>query len=91
MLVLGLDIFTKRITGMNNLKYEQRLLKPQGLEYRRARSDMIEIFKNILSFLNNLETVCFLFKLNESAGARGHPFKRRKKTVLTIRMHSSFY
>ena len=47
MLVLGLDIFTKRITDMNNLEYEQRLPKPQGL-HRRARGDMTETFKNML-------------------------------------------
>ena len=77
--------FTKRITGMNNLEYEQRLLvlKKTSLEYRRARGDMIETLKIILYGYHDHETVCSLFKLNESAGTRGHPFKLHKKTVLT--------
>ena len=53
MHVLGLDIFTKyftkHITGINNLEYEQRLMA-LSLEYRRARVDMIEIFKIIHGF-----------------------------------------
>ena len=52
---------------MNNLEYEQRLmvLKLQSLEYRRARDDMIETFKSIHGYYDH-ETVCSLFKLNES-------------------------
>ena len=61
--------FTKRITAMNNLEYEQRLmaLKLPSLEYRRARGDMIETFKIIHGYYDH-ETVCSLFKLYESAG-----------------------
>ena len=42
---------------------------------------MILTFKIIHGFYDP-ETVCSLFKLNESAGTRGHPFKQHKKTVL---------
>ena len=70
------------ITGMNNLEYEQRLmaLKWPSLEYRRAGDDINETFKIIHDYGH--ETVCSLFKLYESAGTRGHPFKLHK-TVLT--------
>ena len=39
--------YTKRIIGMNNLSYEDRLhkLKLPSLEFRRLRGDMIEVFK----------------------------------------------
>ena len=59
--------FTKHIAGMNNLEYEQRLmvLKLQRLEYRGARDDMTETFKSIHGYYDH-ETVCSLFKLNES-------------------------
>ena len=52
-------------------------LKLPSLEYRRARGDMIETFKIIHGYYDH-ETVCSLFKLYESAGTRGHPFKLRK-------------
>ena len=55
-------------------------LKLPSLEYRRARGDMTEIFKIIHGYYNH-ETVCSLFKLYESAGTRGHPFKLHQKTV----------
>ena len=76
--------FTRRITGMNNLEYEQRVmaLKLPRLEYSRARRVMTETFKIIHSYYDH-ETVCSLFKLYESAGTRGHTFKLHKKTVLT--------
>ena len=39
--------FTKRIIGMNNLDYEDRLAKLRlpSLEFRRLRGDMIDVFK----------------------------------------------
>ena len=48
------------------------VLKLPSLEYGRARGDMIETFKIIHGYYDH-ETVCSLFKLNESAGARVHP------------------
>ena len=57
-------------------------LKLPSLEYRRARNSMFETFKIIHGYYDH-ETVCSLFKLNESAGTRGHPFKLHKKIVLT--------
>ena len=43
---------------------------------------MTETFKIILGHYDQ-KSVCSLFKLYESAGTRGHPFKLHKKTVLT--------
>ena len=85
--------FNRRITGMNNLEYEQRLmaLKLPRFKYRRARGDMIETFKIIHGYYDH-ETVCslFNFKLYESAGTRGHPSKLHK-TVLTNQYAHYFY
>ena len=50
------------------------VLKLPCLEYRTARGNMSETFKLIHVFYDP-EAVCFLVKLNESAGTRGHPFK----------------
>ena len=74
--------FTKHITGMNNLEYEQRLmaLKLPRLEYRRGRRDMIKTFRSIHDYYDH-ETS--LIKLYESVGTRGHPFKLHNKTVVT--------
>ena len=58
------------------------VLKFTSLEHRRARRDIIEIFKIIHGYYDH-ETVCSLFRLYESAGTREHPFKLHKKTVLT--------
>ena len=73
--------FTKCITGMNHLEYEQRLmvLKLPSLEYRRATGDMTETFKIIHVWLL-WSWDCSLFKINEATGTRGHPFKLHKKT-----------
>ena len=66
---MKIDALPKRITGMNNREYEQRLmaLKLPSLEYRKARGDMTETFKIIHGYYDH-ETVCSLFKLYESAG-----------------------
>ena len=39
--------FTKRIIGMNNLDYKDRLskLRLPSIEFRRLRGDMIDVFK----------------------------------------------
>ncbi|XP_069128420.1 uncharacterized protein [Argopecten irradians] len=46
---------TKRLNGLTNLSYEQRLrsLGLPSLEYRRKRSDLIQIFK----IINNIDEV----------------------------------
>ena len=86
--MLGLDIFAnrfaKRVTGGNNLEYEQRLmvLKLSSLKHRKATGDVVETFK-IIHFKNDPETVCSLFKVSEYGGASRHLFKLRKKTFLT--------
>ena len=47
--------FTKGITDMNNLEYEQRLMvrKLPSLEYIRARGDMTETFKIIHGYYDH--------------------------------------
>ena len=51
--------FTKRVTGMDIMEYEQTLmvLKSPSLEYRRAKGDMNETFKIIHVYYDH-ETVC---------------------------------
>lgn len=50
--------FTKKIIGMRNLDYEQRLqkLKLPSLEYRRIRGDLIELFKMTHNFYDPITT-----------------------------------
>ena len=73
--------FTKRIIGMGNRNYEERLrsLKLPSLEYRRARGDMIETFKIIKQYYDHHSTKGF-FKLQDKSITRGHPFKIAKQT-----------
>ena len=54
--------FTKRIIGMGDLNYEERLksMKLPSLEYRRLRGELIEVYK----ILNNYLTVTTLQLLN---------------------------
>ena len=75
--------FTKRIHGMSDLTYEQRLkaLKLPSLEYRRMRGDMIEVYK-ILNGSYNSEYTSSLLQINHS-NTRGHPFKLTKNHVKT--------
>ena len=71
--------FTKHITGMNNLEYEQRLmaLKLPSLDYRRA---YLQLY--MVTMIMRLFVPCSSC-IHVSAGTRGHPFKLHKKTVLT--------
>lgn len=70
--------FTKRIVGIGDFEYEQRLrmLKLPSLEYRRRRGDMIEMYK-IMHKIYDVSTTAHLFTINTSC-TRGHPFKLRK-------------
>lgn len=78
MLVLGLNIFTKRITGIWNLVYERILLKTPSLEYRITRGNMTKTFEIIHGFYDP-KTICSLFKLNKSAGTRRQLFELSKE------------
>ena len=70
--------FTKRIIGIGDMDYEQRLvkLKLPSLEYRRCRGDMIETYK-ITHNLYDTVTTSKLFTFNKSV-TRGHPYKLTK-------------
>ena len=71
--------FTKRIIGMGDLEYEDRLrkLKLPSLEYRRTRGDMIETFKITHNIYDNKTTKKF-FSLQVNSVTRGHPYKINK-------------
>jgi hypothetical protein len=70
--------FTKRLTGMKDHNYIQRLskLNLDTLEARRLKTDLITMFK----ILNNLIDVDFrdFFSLSTIAHTRGHRFKLNK-------------
>ena len=75
--------FTKRVNGMSNVEYKDRLrvLKLPSLEFRRYRGDMIETYK-VLHGLYDSNTTNNFFTLNQSA-TRGHPLKLIKNPVHT--------
>ncbi|XP_069129154.1 uncharacterized protein [Argopecten irradians] len=66
---------TKRLNGLTNLSYEQRLrsLGLPSLEYRRKRSDLIQMFK----IINNIDKVDKdkLFTMSPITFTRGHSKK----------------
>ena len=82
--------FTKRINGLYNLSYQQRLkicnLEP--LELRRMKRDLIFVYKirHSLVKLNFLE----FFRLAPTVGTRGHSEKLYAITVSTDRSLASF-
>lgn len=80
--------FTKRIIGMNDMEYEDRLkaLKLPSMEFRRLRGDMIETFKILRGFYDT-NTTKTLYELNDLP-TRGHDFKLSKRPFsLTIFEH----
>ena len=87
--------FTKRIKGMKDLNYEDRLkaLKLPSLEYRRLRGDLIEVFKTV-HHINDPSTTSSLFKMytgNDVCNiTRGHDFKLGK-CCPTNKKHANFF
>ncbi|XP_053395748.1 uncharacterized protein LOC128555936 [Mercenaria mercenaria] len=80
---------TKMIPGLSHLNYEERLrkLKLPTLSYRRARGDMIEVYKllNKKYYFNEKE----LLTLNEHCTTRGNSMKLYKsRPRLDIRKYS---
>ena len=59
------------VPSLHGLSYQERLqlLDLPSLSYRRARDDMIEVFKIITNVYNN--HVSNLFKLGENVVTRG--------------------
>ncbi|XP_069101613.1 monoglyceride lipase-like [Argopecten irradians] len=79
---------TKRLNGLTNLSYEQRLrsLGLPSLEYRRKRSDLIQMFK----IINNIDKVDKdkLFTMSPITFTRGHS-KKILKPVSRLESSSS--
>ncbi|KAK3108052.1 hypothetical protein FSP39_000221 [Pinctada imbricata] len=79
---------TKILRGISNLTYPERLkyLGLPSLEYRRIRSDMIQVYK----FLNNIDKMDDdLLKINENSRTRGHNKKLLKShSRLNVRKFS---
>ena len=67
-------LFTKRIPGLKDLRYCQRLarLKLDSLELRRIRLDLIFTYKLVFG-LTELKLSDF-FLLHSDARSRGHPY-----------------
>ena len=68
--------FTKRITGMTDKKYAQRLniLKLPSLEFRQFRGDMIEVYK-LTHDIYDSNTTNNLFTFSNFKSTRSHPYK----------------
>ena len=75
--------FTKRIVGMSDLDYVDRLrlLKLPSLEFRRLRGDMIETFKILNGYYDPATTKSFFCMCKTST--RGNSLKLSKKHVST--------
>ena len=73
---------TKMVYGFGNLKYEERLERPNLLQYRRMRGDMIETYK-ILSGLEDVNSSQFFTRLNMN-NFRGHSLKQYKEHIRKI-------
>ena len=79
--------YTKRIIGMSNLSYDQRLkkLKLPSLSFRRLRGDLIEVFKISHNFYDPLTTKN-LFTFNTSSITRSNGFK-----ITKVRTNTSLF
>ena len=71
--------FTKRINGMYNMSYPERLykLKLHSLEYRRLRGDYIETYK-IINDIYDPITTHSLLTLDTNSRTRTNGFKLKK-------------
>ena len=67
--------FTKRLPGLQNLTYHQRLasLNLESLELRRLRSDLIFAYKLVFGLQN--VNVSDFFEVRTNTRSRGHPYK----------------
>jgi len=66
---------TKLISSIKHLPYEDRLkkLKLPSLKYRRARGDMIEVFKILNGYYDNIDNISLA--PNVSVATRGNKYK----------------
>ena len=75
--------FTKRVFGMKDMSYSQRLatLKLPSLEFRRVRGDLIETYK-IMTNIYDPETTKTLISSSSTNNLTGsHKFKIFKKRI----------
>ena len=84
--------FTRFITGMNGLDYEQRLstLKLPSLEFRRIRGDMIEVYKILHEIYDPLSTTGLLNLAPESLPTRTNSMKLTKIRTNNNQFHFFF-
>ena len=82
--------FTKKISGINNLTYTERLkvLELPSLEFRRARGDMIETYKIVHGIYDELTTNS-LFTRNHST-TRANSYKLFKPRFTTKKFQHFF-
>ena len=81
--------FTKRLTGLRNLSYSERLcyLKTETLESRRLKMDLTMIFKILHNYVD--VTIADFFTLSDTVQTRGHSLKLYKpKCNLNVRTFS---
>ena len=83
--------YTKRIDGMANLEYSERLrkLRLPSLEFRRLRGDLIETFK-ITHDIYDSTTTKSLLTLSNITNTRCHPYKLTKNSVRTLKYQKFF-
>ena len=64
--------FTKKIKGLGEKSYEERLiiLKLPSLQYRRLRGDLIEVYKILHSFYDPVTTKTLLTKIPATSVTR---------------------
>ena len=83
--------FTKKICGMKNISYEERLesLRLPSLEFRQSRGDLIEMYK-LTHNIYDIKTTKSLFHISTQTNTRGHPYKVIKRHTNT-KKYSSFF
>ena len=85
--------FTKRIIGLSNMSYEERLskLKLPSLGYRRLRGDMIQVFKISHNIYDPLTTKSlFTFATDIDSKTRTNGYKIVKVTTNTTSYKNFF-
>ena len=82
----------KRIIGLSELDYEERLskLKLPSLGYRRLRGDMIEVFK-ITHYIYDPLTTKIFFKFDSDSTTRTNGFKIVKQSTNLIQAHINIF
>ena len=79
---------TKQIPGFKNMEYEDRLseLDIPSMSYRRARGDMIEVYK----YTHGLYNTDQILEIDSDSTRRGHNFKLKKRHCKTT-ARSNFF